>query len=123
MSSVAPEPVSCIRCLVCCCKKSLLGWVGLKREHLQLLEVHTLPGGRQQYANLIADPYYVPYKEVTLSPIHQDNLDQEATRLETKAMRSANAYASYAKNSEFRGIPSSVITVYYENNSVTLTLT
>ena len=38
-------------------------------------------------------------------------------------MRSANAYASYAKNPEFRGIPSSVITVYDENNSVTLTLT
>ena len=36
-----------------------------------------------KYANLIADPYYVPYEEVTLSPLHQNNLDHEATRLET----------------------------------------
>ena len=43
--------------------------------------------------------------------------------ISTKAMRSANAYASYAKTTEFRGIPWSVITVYNENNSVTLTLT
>ena len=40
-----------------------------------------------------------------------------------KAMRSANAYASYAKTTEFRGIPRFGITVFNENNSVTLTLT
>ena len=40
-----------------------------------------------------------------------------------KAMRSANAYASYAKTTEFRVIPRFVITVFDENNSVTLTLT
>ena len=38
-------------------------------------------------------------------------------------MRSANAYASYAKTTEFRVIPRFEITVFYENNSVTLTLT
>ena len=43
--------------------------------------------------------------------------------IHNKAMRSVKRYASYAKTTEFRGIPWSVITVYNENNSVTLTLT
>ena len=44
-------------------------------------------------------------------------------RVDSKAMRSANAYACYAKTPEFRVIPGSGITVFNENNSVTLTLT
>ena len=45
-----------------------------------------------KYANLIADPYYVPFEEVTLSPLHQENLDRETARLEV-ALR--KAYKNY----------------------------
>ena len=41
----------------------------------------------------------------------------------TKTMRSVKDYACYAKTPEFRVIPTSVITVINENNSITLTLT
>ena len=33
------------------------------------------------YANLIADPYYVPFEESKLTPLHQLTLEQETTRL------------------------------------------
>ena len=45
-----------------------------------------------KYANLIADPYYVPFEEVTLSPLHQENLERESARLEV-ALR--KAYKNY----------------------------
>ncbi len=33
------------------------------------------------YRNLIADPHYIPYEEITLNPLDKHNLDLEASRL------------------------------------------
>ncbi len=48
-----------------------------------------------RYRNLIADPYYVPYEEISLTPLDQHNLDLEAPRL-----ASAQRYAF--KNYRFK---------------------
>jgi hypothetical protein len=48
-----------------------------------------------RYRKLIADPYYVPYEEISLTPLDQHNLDLEAPRL-----ASAQRYAF--KNYRFK---------------------
>ncbi len=45
-----------------------------------------------RYRNLIADPYYVPYEEITLNPLDKHSLDQKASQL---ASAQCHAFKNY----------------------------